>query len=82
MTACICLDFWPILGPWGTILESFLVLGSHLGALGAPWDRPRGLCGILGVLMGAIEELLGGSWGALEVLLAALGGLLGALRGL
>jgi len=61
--ACICLDFWPILGPWGTILESFWVLGSHLGALGAPWDPLRGLGGILGVLMGAIEELLGGSWG-------------------
>ena len=34
------------------------------------------------MLMGAIEELLGDSWGALEVLVAALGGLLGALRGL
>ena len=71
-----------IFGSWDTILGSFGVLESHLGALGASWHPPGRLWDTLGVLIRALVELLGGSWGALEVLLAALGGLLGALRGL
>ena len=66
------------MGSWDTILGSFGVLESHLGALGASWDPPGRLWETLGVLIGALVELLGGSWGAFEVLLAALGGLLGA----